>query len=287
MMTVHPSSAPLGAELRAVDLSRELDEAGFRELVDSYHRHEVVYLRKQTLTPEQHIALSRRFGELEHHVRKDCCRPGYPEIFVVSNILENGKPIGTRDAGLFWHTDLCYMAEPSRCSLFYAREVPLDDAGRPLGDTMFASVTAAYEALPDELKRRLAGRKAVHSYTKGYYRDRNSGPRPQLTEEQKRRTPDVEHPIVRTHPYTGRKCLFINEGYTSRIVGMEPAESDALLATLFEWVTRPEFVYRHQWQVGDFLIWDNCSTQHRAVMDYELPRRRRMERTTLRGSAPF
>ncbi len=287
MLTVRLSSAPLGAEILGVDLSRNLDDTVFREIVDLFHQHEVVFFRDQKLTPEQHIAFSRRFGELEHHVRKDCCRPGYPELFVVSNVLKNGKPIGSQDAGLFWHSDLCYMKEPSRGSLFYAREVPLDTQGKPAGDTMFASGSAAYNALPDSEKHKLAGLKAVNSYAKGYYRDRNSGPRKELTEEQKQRTPDVEHPIVRTHPYSGKKCLFINEGYTASIVSMSDHESNALLARLFEHSTRPEFVYRHQWRVGDFLIWDNCATQHRAVMDYALPQRRLMERATLQGSAPF
>lgn len=287
MISVRRSTATLGAEILGVDLSRDLDDAVFGDIVDLFHNHEVVFFRNQSLSPERHVAFSRRFGELERHVRKDCCRPGYPEIFVVSNVLENGKPIGTRDAGLFWHSDLCYLREPSRGSVFYAREVPHDAQGRPLGDTMFASMTAAYQSLPDATKRRLTGLKAVQSYAKGYYRDRKSGPRPPLTEEQKQRTPDVEHPVVRTHPYTGKKCLFVNEGYTARIAGVDEAESESLLAELFGHVTRPEFVYRHQWRVGDLLIWDNCSTQHRAVTDYDLPQRRLMERTTLRGTAPF
>jgi len=287
MLKVKRSSAPLGAEILGVDLSKPVDDATFREIVDLFHEHEVVYFRDQKLTPEQHVAFSRRFGELEHHVRQDCCRPGFPELFVVSNIIENGKPIGSQDAGLFWHSDLCYLKEPSRGSLFYAHEVPIDAQGKPVGDTMFASATAAYDALPEADKRRIEGLKAINSYAKGYYRDRNSGPRKPLTEEQKNKTPDVAHPIVRTHPFTGKKCLFLNEGYTASIVGMDPAESDALLARLFEHATRPEFVYRHQWRVGDFLLWDNCSTQHKAVMDYRLPQRRRMERATLCGTAPF
>jgi taurine dioxygenase len=287
MLKIKRSSAPLGAEILGVDLSKDIDEATFREIVGLFHEHEVVYFRDQKLTPAQHVAFSRRFGELEHHVRQDCCRPGFPELFVVSNILENGKPIGSQDAGLFWHSDLCYLKEPSRGSLFYAHEVPVDAQGRPVGDTMFASATAAYDALPDADKRRIAGLKAINSYTKGYYRDRKSGPRKPLTEEQQKKTPDVAHPIVRTHPFTGKKCLFLNEGYTSSIVGMDPAESDALLARLFEHATRPEFVYRHQWRAGDFLLWDNCSTQHKAVMDYQLPQRRRMERATLCGTAPY
>lgn len=140
-------------------------------------------------------------------------------------------------------------------------------------------------ALPEGTRQMLEGRQAINSYVHGYYRDRNSGPRPRLTAGQMSRTPDVAHPIVRAHPDTGRKCLFVNEGYTTRIVDMDPGESDALLAELFAHVRKPEFVYRHQWQVGDFLIWDNCATQHCAVPDYALPLRRVMERTTLTGGA--
>lgn len=275
-----------GAEVTGVDLSRPLDDAAFRRVYDLFLDHSVIFFRGQQLSPEAHVAFSRRFGELEIHVRKECLRPGFPEIFVVSNIIENGKPIGTQDAGSFWHSDLCYLREPSRGSLFYAREVPERD-GVVYGDTLFASACAAYDALPGDMKKRLEGLKAVHSYVKGYHRPRKSGPRPELTEEQKRRTPDVEHPLVRTHPETGRKCLFVNEGYTVRIAGLPQAESDELLQFLFAHITSPEFVYRHNWRVGDFLIWDNCAVQHRAMLDYELPLRRRMERTTLTGTAPF
>jgi taurine dioxygenase len=287
MLDIRPTGAALGAEIRGVNLAQPVDDVTFRAIEAALHEHEVIFFRDQQLSPETHVAFSRRFGELEKHLRVDCCKPGFPEIFVVSNVIESGKPIGTQDAGLFWHSDLAYMAEPSRGSLFYAREVPHDDAGKPLGDTMFASTTAAWLALPDDIKRIVSGRRAVTSYAKGYYRDRKSGPRPPLTDAQKARTPDVEHPIMRTHPYTRKPCLFVNEGYTARIAGLPPEESDRVLNLLFEHVSRPGFVYRHQWRAGDFLIWDNCSTQHRAVFDYALPQRRRMERTTLTGTAPF
>ena len=286
-LSIRPTGAVLGAEILGVDLSRPLDEDTFRQIVDAWHEHEVIFFRGQDISPEQHIALSRRFGELEHHVRQDCCRPGYPEIFVVSNIVENGRPIGSQDAGLFWHSDLCYKREPSRGSLFYAREVPHAADGSPLGDTVFASMTAAWRALPEHTKRLLEGRKAVNSYVHGYYRDRKSGPRKELTEEQKRKTPDVEHPVARTHPYTGKKCLFTCEGYTTSISGLDEKESAAILAELFEHLKKPEFLYRHKWREGDLLMWDNCSTQHLAIPDYALPQRRRMERTTLSGTAPY
>ena len=285
MLSIKPSGAALGAEISGVDLSQALDERTFGDIVDALHAHEVIVFRNQDLTPEQHVAFSRRFGALEHHVRQDRCRPGYPEIFVVSNIIENGKPIGSQDAGFFWHSDLCYAQQPSRASLFYAREVPMQD-GSPRGDTMFSSMTAVFEALPEERKRQLEGRQAINSYNHGYSRARKSGPRPELTEEQKRKTPDIAHPAVRRHPYTGKKCLFVNEGYTTHFVDMDAAESAAVLLELFEMIKSPRFVYRHRWQVGDFLIWDNCATQHCAVIDYELPQRRRMERTTLTGTVP-
>lgn len=287
MPDIKPTGAALGAEIRGVDLSKTVDNATLRAIEDALHEHEVVFFRDQHISPEQHVAFSRRFGELEKHLRADCCKPGFPEIFVVSNVIENGKPIGTQDAGLFWHSDLAYMAEPSRGSLFYAHEVPHDAAGKPLGDTLFASTTAAWNALPEDIKHIVAGRRAVTSYAKGYYRDRKSGPRPPLTDAQKARTPDVEHPIMRTHPRTKKPCLFVNEGYTASIAGLSAEESERMLNLLFEHVSRPEFIYRHQWRTGDFLIWDNCSTQHKAVFDYALPQRRRMERTTLTGTAPF
>lgn len=287
MLDIRPTGAALGAEIRGIDLAQTVDDATLHAIEHALHEHEVVFFRDQHISPEQHVAFSRRFGELELHLRKDCCKPGFPEIFVVSNVVENGKPIGTQDAGLFWHSDLAYMAKPSRGSLFYAHEVPHDDAGNPLGDTMFASTTAAWNSLPGDIKHIVSGRRAVTSYAKGYYRDRKSGPRPPLTEAQKARTPDVEHPIMRIHPYTRKPCLFVNEGYTASIAGLTAEESGRVLNLLFEHVSRPEFIYRHRWRAGDFLIWDNCSTQHRAIFDYALPRRRRMERTTLTGSAPF
>jgi len=221
------------------------------------------------------------------NVRKDCLKPGYPEIFVVSNVLENGRPVGSNDTGQFWHSDLCYLREPSRASLFYALEVPEKD-GKAFGDTMFASTTAAFDALPDDVKARIANLRSIQSYAKGYYNpNRRNGVRKQLTEEQKAKTPDVEHPLVRTHPFTGKKCLFVNEGFTASIAGLPQSESAELLEYLVQHTTRPEFVYRHSWRVGDMLIWDNCATQHRAIMDYDLPLRRRMERTTLKGSTPY
>ena len=281
MLSVRPTDAALGAEVSGVDLSREIDERTFSEIVDLFHKHEVIFFRQQKLGPEQHLAFSRRFGVPELLLRADCCKPGYPEIVVVSNVLENGKPIGVRDAGIHWHSDLAYLKVPSRCSLFYAKEIPQKD-GISLGDTMFASVTAAYDALPETMKSRLMGLKLVNSFSKAYSKHKGLAP---LTEEQKNRVPDIEHPVVRTHPYTGKKCLFVSQGFTTRILNISLEESNALIDELVDHISNPRFVYRHKWQVGDFMIWDNCSAQHRAITtDYALPQRRLMERVTICGA---
>jgi taurine dioxygenase len=183
------------------------------------------------------------------------------------------------------------MAEPSRCSLLHALEVPQDDRGQPLGDTIFANARMSYAALPAATKARLAGLEAVHSYRRVYdkivakSKPGRQGLKP-LNEEQKRKVPPATHPLVIAHPYTGEPILFCNDGITERILGLPEAEGAALLAELCAHTVRPNFVYRHKWRVGDLLIWDNIQTQHLAVDDYWLPQRRRMQRTTVKGRAP-
>jgi len=288
----------LGAEISGVDLSRPLSEDAFAQVAKAFFDHEVVVFREQKLAPEQQVAFTRRFGELEHHVRKESRLAGFPEILIVSNVLdERGRAIGAQDAGRFWHSDLSYKREPSLLSTLYALEVPMQ-RGRVLGDTAFASAVAAYAALPEEKKRRLEGLRNVHSYR--YYRAKNAEAQKAEvaaggrvvqehvpSEEQLRSVPDVEMPLVRTHPVTGRKALFVNEAHTSHIVGLPKGEAEALLAELCRHIVRPEFGYTHRWRPGDLLMWDNCAVQHKATFDYALPLRRLMYRTTVRGSAPF
>jgi len=298
VITVHRIGKHLGAEISGVDLSRPLDDDTFAKIAAAFYDNEVVVFRNQTLTPEQHIAFTRRFGTLEQHVRKEHRLDGYPEILIVSNVRDaQGRAIGAEDAGRFWHSDLSYKDVPSLLSALYAIEVPVKD-GRVLGDTSFASTTAAYEALPEDLKRRLQGLKNIHSYR--YYRDKNARAQREEqargarfvqehvpTAEQLKSVPDSEVPIVRTHPVTGRKGLFINEAHTSHIVGLPRAESDTLLARICAHIVKPEFRYQHHWRAGDLLMWDNIAVQHKANFDYDLPLRRLMYRTTVRGSAPF
>jgi taurine dioxygenase len=285
---VRKCDAALGAEI-VFDLSRAIDERIFAELEGIFHDNIVVFFRDQHLTNEQHIAFSRRFGELEIHIVKKYLLPEYPEILLVSNIKNDaGEHIGLADAGFTWHSDTSYRKNPSRCSLLYAKEVPHRD-DKPLGDTVFANCIAAYEALPDAMKRRLAGTKAIHRYS--MRRRVDNSPRPKLTAAQLAETPDIAHPIVRTHPYTGRKALYVTAGECIGIVlpnGEQMPEDEALdlIAELDAHCVRPEFCYRHSWRIGDLVMWDNASAMHLAICDYALPERRLMHRTTVIGSEP-
>jgi taurine dioxygenase len=195
-----------------------------------------------------------------------------------------GEHIGLADAGFTWHSDTSYRRLPSRCSLLYAKEVPQRD-GKPLGDTVFANMITAYDALPEAMKRRIEGRKAIHRYA--MRRRIDNSPRPKLTAAQLAETPDIAHPIVRTHPHTGRKALYITAGECIGIEGMPDDEALELIAELDAFCVRPEFCYRHQWRVGDLVMWDNASAMHLAICDYALPERRLMHRTTVIGSQPF
>jgi alpha-ketoglutarate-dependent taurine dioxygenase len=281
---VRKCDAACGAEI-VFDLAQPIDDAAFAEIERLFHDNIIVFFRDQHLTEEQHIAFSRRFGELEVHIVKKYLLPGYPEILLISNVRnEASEHIGLADAGFTWHTDTSYRRRPSRCSLLYAKEVPERD-GKPLGDTVFANTAAAYEALPEAMKRRLAGLKAIHRYS--MRRRVENSPRPKLTAAQLAETPDIAHPIVRTHPHNGRKALYVTAGECIGIDGMPEDEALDLIAELDAFCVRPEFCYRHRWRVGDLVMWDNASAMHLAICDYALPERRLMHRTTVIGSEPF
>ena len=278
------SGAACGAEI-ACDLAQDIDEATFREIEHAFHDNIVVFFRRQNLSNERHIEFSRRFGEPEIHIVKKYLLPDSPEILLISNIRDDrGEHIGLADAGFTWHSDTSYRRRPSRCSLLYAKEVP-QRGGRPIGDTVFANTVAAYEALPESMKKLLARLKAVHRYSAR--RRVADSPRPKLTRQQVEETPDIAHPIVRTHPYTGRKSLYVTAGECIGIEGMPDDEALDLIAELDSHCVRPEFLYRHKWQVGDLLMWDNTSSMHLAICDYALPERRLMHRTTVIGTVPF
>jgi taurine dioxygenase len=297
MITVHRLGTHLGAEITGVDLAQPLDAVTFAQIAQAFFTHEVVCFRQQQLTPQQQVDFTRRFGVLEPHVRQESRLAGYPDILIVSNVLNaQGQAIGTQDAGRFWHSDLSYKCEPSLLSALYAVEVPVQD-GQVRGATHFASTTAAYAALPEALRQQVQGLTNVHSYR--YSRAKNRAAQhaeqvqggrvvqePVLTAAQLQSVPDVETPMVRTHPVTQRKGLFVNEAHTSHIPGLRAEESAQLLARLYQHITSPAFLYTHMWQPGDLLLWDNVAVQHKATFDYALPLRRLMYRTTVRGTVP-
>jgi taurine dioxygenase len=283
---VVPTDAPLGAEIVGLDLSADVDEATFREIEAVLDAREVIFFRGQRLTPEQHVRFSRHFGEVEVPVNRQYSLPAQPEIYIVSNIVENGRHLGNADAGLVWHTDSSYKKLPSRASLLYAIEVPRSADGQSLGDTCFASMAAAYDALPEGVRQTIDPLVGVHNYMIQYERRlarmRAQGDeRADLSADARASVPEVTHPVVMRHPRTGRKGIYVNSAFTTAVVGMEPAEGKALVDNLIVHASQPQFVYRHRWQAGDLLIWDNYATQHRAIQDYALPQRRLMYRTTV------
>ena len=279
---IHPFDAPLGAEVIGLDLSKPLSPNDFARIHRAHLDHHVLVFRDQRITPEQHIAFSKRFGPLQIHVLHQFALAGHPEVLVVSNIVENGKPIGLGDAGHFWHSDLSYKEKPSLGSLLHAQELP--NVG---GDTLFANMHLAWDELPAHLRSVVEGRRAEHTYLARYAELQKRSPwRPNLSAEQIAEVKPVVHPIVRTHPETGRKALFVSEHFTTRIVDLPEDESRALLAELFAHSVQPQFIYRHRWREHDLVFWDNRSLMHLAAGTPD-DERRRLNRTTIEGDAPF
>lgn len=286
--SVKPFDAPFGAEVLNVDASREFDAETVRALKDAIDQYLVIVLRNQKLSADDLVRFTASFGEVSESVAGAFLLDENRAVTVVSNIVdENGKNIGLADAGPYWHTDGLYYTEPHAYTLLYALEVPQEN-GVPRGDTQFVSTADAYDALPDEMKKKLEGLKAVHNIMKRYEGDRMKGStRKALTPEQRAQNPDRVHPVIRTHPNTGRKCIYVDETYTTGIVGMPSDESRALLEELRDHCIQPAFYYRHQWKVGDLLVWDNCAVQHKSTFDYALPQRRLLYRTTVKGGVPY
>jgi len=270
-ITTRALTRTFGAEVSGVDLAKPLDAASANTLRELWQRHSLLLFRDQKLDEAQQVAFSRHFGTLEIHVRREYLSPENPEILYVSNVKKDGRPIGIlSDTEVGWHYDQIYLPRPAVGSMLYSVIIPPDR-----GATSFADMTAAYEALPAATKARLEGRKAVQSYEA--FNRSYSVP---TSDEQRKKTPAIEHPLVRTHPTTGRKALYICPGMTIRIAGLPEAESAELLAELFDWAVRPEFVYTHTWRLGDALMWDNACTMHRRE-PFDTTQQRLMKRTTI------
>ena len=255
-ITVTKTGAALGARIDGVDLTKDLDAATFAAVRQAFYTHEVVFFRGTALTDEQHIRFSARFGELRR-IKLDQVLNRHPEIFVVSNIKENGKHIGSYDAGIFWHTDGAYLANPHALSALNAHEVPEQD-GRVLGDTAFASTSAAYDALPESMKKRLEGLQALQSILHRHQKTLAAGLKKEYNAAVKA-DPEAVHPVVRVHPVNGRKCLYVSEGYTVKILGLPDVDRSKAARILQEHVIegRPVEELRYIAPPGDNKLVDD------------------------------
>jgi taurine dioxygenase len=278
-VTVVPTGRALGAEIQGVDL-RQIDAADFAAIYRAWLDHQVVLFRGQQMADDDLIAFSRRFGELDWAPVQESGRrfvEGHPEIYVVSNVMENGVPIGSLGAGeATWHTDMSYLEDSPKASVLYALEVP--SAG---GNTYFSSMYRAYELLPVRLQQRIAGLLLKHDGTYnsgGYVRQGAAAVDDPLT------SPGTYHPLVPTHPETGRRLLYLGRRRNAYLGGLALAESEALLDELWSYAVREECLWRHEWQVGDLVMWDNRCTMHRRDA-FDREARRIMHRTQIKGEA--
>jgi len=275
-------SDSFAAEVRGVDLSKDMDDALFAQIHEAFIAHQVLVFRDQNIEPEHQKAFSARFGPLEELYAEDQRLPGFPEIAILSNEKVDGKFIGVVAAGDYWHSDISYSRETSLATFLFARKLP-----REGGDTQFANLYAAYETLPDDLKRRIEGRSGLHQVSKLV------NPRVVVTREggeeyyRKRARDDQAHPIVRTHPVSRRKLLYVSPRFTVGIQDMDDAEAQPLLDALFEHQLKEAHLYRHKWTLGDFVMWDNRCINHRAAGGYAMDDIRLIHRTSTRGDQPF
>jgi taurine dioxygenase len=286
-MSIVPAAAVLGAKIRGVDLAA-LDDRTFERIDAALSERGMLFFRNQDLTVDQQIAFARRFGDAAPNVNQQACLPGYPEVLVVSNVKEDGRLIGVSDAGITWHTDQSAYPRPPRCSVLYAKEVPVADDGTVLGDTIFSSAAAAYDCVPADIRTRLEGKRASHDYMgRLLARKASVGLTREIPADHAAKMPPVWHPVFRTHPVTGRKSIYVTEGECTAIEAIPEDEALALIAQLHRLATDPRFHYRHKWRRGDVIVWDNCTCQHLAVRDYGEDQRRLMYRVSVDGAIPF
>lgn len=288
-MIVEPTGETLGAVVTGVDLAQPLSHADFATLLRALGEYGVLRFPSQPINPLQLKQLSARFGELQIMPTSLYNEPGVPEVSILSNIREDGKPIGAADAGQSWHTDMTYNAIPlvGFVNILVAHAVPIRD-GRSLGATEFTNTAAAYVDLPDEIKARLANATAEHNWGMFWdmMREKGSG-RPPLTPEQRAQRPPATHPVFLTHPITNRKVLYVNSGFTESINGMPAAESREMLDFLFAHVMQPKYRFVNHWTIGDVLIWDHLSTWHNAIADYGPHEYRLMKRCQVMADKIF
>ena len=290
MVTVVADDAVLGATINGLDVSRPLDAAAIETVLVALARYGVLRFPNQNVGPAEQKAFASCFGSLEVNVANLNAGSTHPEIMILSNMLdEAGQPLGLADAGQDWHTDMSYSQTIALANVLFALKVPHDADGRPLGETRFANMAAAYEALPDDLKQRLDGATITHDFNLFWerMRARPGSDRQPLTAEQRAKKPPVSHPAVMTHPVSGTRVLYANPGYATCIDGWDSAESAAVLKFLFDHQLQDDFLYRHQWTEGDLMMWDNIMTLHYAVADYGLHQHRMMQRCQVMADRVF
>ncbi|NWD66493.1 taurine dioxygenase [Pseudomonas gingeri] len=275
-LTITPLSAALGAQIDGVALNRPLIVEHRDAIQQALLKYQVLFFRNQPLDPAQQVAFARYFGDLHIHPIYPNV-PEQPEVMVLDTALTD-----VRDNAI-WHTDVTFLPTPALGSVLSAKQLPAFG-----GDTLWASGIAAFEALSAPLRQLLDGLTATHNFIKSFPLERFGNTPEDLArwEQTRRKNPPLSHPVIRTHPVSGRKALFVNDGFTTRINELEEAESEAILKLLFAHATRPEFTIRWRWQENDVAFWDNRVTQHYAVDDYR-PNRRVMHRATILGDAPF
>ncbi|QOF93384.1 taurine dioxygenase [Pseudomonas lundensis] len=275
-LTLTPLSAALGAQIEGVDLTQPLSIEQREAIEQALLTHHVIFFRNQSINPQQQARFAANFGDLHIH-------PIYPNIPEQPEVLVLDTAVTDVRDNAVWHTDVTFLPTPALGAVLSAKQLPAFG-----GDTLWASGIAAFEGLSAPLQRLLDGLTATHDFTKSFPPERfGSTPEDFARWDQTRKNnPPLSHPVIRTHPVSGRKALFVNEGFTTRINELSETESEALLKLLFAHATRPEYTIRWRWQENDVAFWDNRVTQHYAVDDYR-PNRRVMHRATILGDAPF
>lgn len=270
-----PLSPNIGVEVQGIDLRQPMDEATFRAIEAAWHANCIIFFRDQKLDEDEQVAFTSRFGPLAQVLnRHGGASKHHPGVMFVSNIRENGELIGALpDGEMMFHSDQCYIERPCYATLLYAIEIPKQG-----GNTLFANMYKAYEALPAAIKTRLQGMYAEHVYDYG-----NAPTQKGAVTEAARR---YAHPVFRTHPAAGKKALYVNRLMTDHIIGMERAESDQILAMLFDVIENPAWIYEHKWRIGDLLMWDNRCTTH-ARTDFDVAERRLLRRSVVLGEKPY
>jgi taurine dioxygenase len=290
MLTIEPTCAILGATIRGLDAAKPVSERDLGQVLAALGQYGVLRFPDQQLDEDGVRRFSQMFGDIQGPSSGALTESGKerPVVGILSNIKESGKYIGAADAGQDWHTDMSYRDVIGFVNVLYGIRIPRRD-GRPLGGTEFSNMHAAYDALPEEIKARLANATVTHTFEKFWEhmrQNKNSG-RPPMTEEQRRRRPPVVHKLFLTHPLTGRKVLYCNPGYSIRINDLPEAESDSMLRFLYDHQLRKQFRYTHQWTENDLLVWDHIGTIHRAIADYQPDEIRLMRRCQVMATKVF